>query len=196
MFFSCFECLRWRWLIGIFHSSFFIHLSLYSPLLFTSIRLTSSLTLHSVLSYQIKAKLQKLLLQLRQSDLRDLRCQRYWLLTPCWKDQEEVDWCIQGTIHRCRHGDNRRVGVTRTNLSFTLFCFIIDNFFIEFPPTATARQRAGLLGALFFIDYLYYEDGGCHILHYLGAPLAGPCACLGYCGNLAQCLCESAADAN
>eukprot|EP00026_Physarum_polycephalum_P013245 Phypoly_transcript_13625.p1 GENE.Phypoly_transcript_13625~~Phypoly_transcript_13625.p1 ORF type:complete len:309 (-),score=55.49 Phypoly_transcript_13625:9-935(-) len=69
-----------------------------------------------------------------------------------------------------------------------------DNFFIEFPPAATARQRAGLLGALFFIDYLYYEDGGCHFLHYLGAPLAGPCACMGWCGSCLECLCESALD--
>lgn len=59
-----------------------------------------------------------------------------------------------------------------------------DNFFIEFPDNASAKHRALLLGALFFIDYLYYEDGGCHILHCLGAPLTGPFACMYWCGNL------------
>jgi Scramblase len=33
-----------------------------------------------------------------------------------------------------------------------------DIFSMNFPPEAGATQRANLLGALFLIDFLYYED--------------------------------------
>jgi hypothetical protein len=35
-----------------------------------------------------------------------------------------------------------------------------DNFTIEFPPFASGTERAALLGALFLIDYLYFENSG------------------------------------
>lgn len=48
-----------------------------------------------------------------------------------------------------------------------LICFILglakelftdaDNFFVTFPPNSTSTQRALLLGALFLIDFLYFE---------------------------------------
>ncbi|GAM21485.1 hypothetical protein SAMD00019534_046600 [Acytostelium subglobosum LB1] len=32
-----------------------------------------------------------------------------------------------------------------------------DNFFINFPPNSTTYQKSLLMGALFFVDYLYFE---------------------------------------
>ena len=35
-----------------------------------------------------------------------------------------------------------------------------DNFGCTFPPTATPEAKAVLLGAVFLIDFLFFEDGG------------------------------------
>jgi hypothetical protein len=41
--------------------------------------------------------------------------------------------------------------------NFRGLCTRADNLQVAFPPTASPEQRAVLLGATFFIDYLFFE---------------------------------------